>query len=270
MTLTDESKWISFFQVDILQTISVTLMILLLIVVLTRSEKLFLSMSMVVMLFFIFAAPLIREMDLTSLPIWLRPYFTTQFKSQFPLFPWSGFLIGGMLIGHWFLEANVREPGSGVMKRIGILAMVGILLSLTIEIIPVAIYQNHNFWRASPEFFFVRFGIIMLLLVALWRREQHRLQASRPYLSLFGKESLLVYVVHLLIVYGYTYEFSFIRRFGPTLNYVECFWLFVALTVAMYILAYAWHWMKGWNKLIAGVVEVVTLASIVIAFILKD
>ena len=267
--LTDASRWVPFFQVDILQTISVTLMLLLILVVVMRKEMLFLLSSMTVVLVAIFFAPIIREWDYTASPIWLRPYFTTQFKSQFPLFPWSAFLITGMLIGWWFLHSQEKGSLLSTSKRLAILSLGGVLVSLLIEYLPIDVYPNHSFWRASPEFFFVRLGIVLISLVGLWWRERSHPPTGRSYLSLFGQESLLVYVVHLLVVYGYTYELSFIRLFGPTLNYLECLGLFAVLTLAMYILAYVWHWLKGWNKRLAQITEVVVLASIVAEFILK-
>ena len=109
------------------------------------------------------------------------------------------------------------------MKWFGILAVGGILLSLAAEFMPFGIYPNHDFFRASPEFFFVRVGCVVLALVGLWNLGRKR-QASGPsLLSLFGQESLLVYVVHLLIVYGHDYDFSFVRMFGQTLGYVQAF-----------------------------------------------
>src|SRR5437867_8821101 len=76
-----QDSWVSFFQVDILQTIAVTLMLLSILVVLLRREKVFVKVSALIAIAIVFAAPVIVQMDLTALPIWLRPYLTTQFKS---------------------------------------------------------------------------------------------------------------------------------------------------------------------------------------------
>ena len=57
----------------------------------------------------IFAAPIVREADLSALPVWLQPYLTMQVKTQFPLFPWAAFLIGGLLSGAMFINASERS-----------------------------------------------------------------------------------------------------------------------------------------------------------------
>ena len=156
-----------------------------------------------------------------------------------------------------------------MMPRLALLALGAIVLSLLIEIIPIMIYPNHIFWRASPEFFFVRLGIVLLLFVYLWWFEDRLTISPRSPMVLLGQESLLVYVVHLLVVYGHTYEWSFIRLFGYTLNYLECFGLFAALSFGMFILAYFWHWLKGWNGRLASGVQFIVLSAIVGYFILK-
>ena len=267
--LHDDQRWLPFFQSDILQVISLTLLFLVLLAVVLRREQLYIRISAIIALCIIFISPIVRELDYSSTAMWLRPYFSIQYKSQFPLFPWSAFLMSGTLFGFWFLR--VREMGKDalLMPRLALLAFGGIVLSLLVEIIPLSLYPNHDFWRASPEFFFVRLGVVLLCSVGLWKYEQRGTISSRSLISLFGQESLLVYTVHLLIVYGHTYEWSFISLFGPSLSYLECLGLFAALTLAMFLLAYGWHSMKQWNSVVAKYVQFAVLAAIVIKFILK-
>ena len=265
--LTDESQWIPFFQVDILQVIVVTLLFLILLACAVRKENVFRAAALLAALAVVFLSPMVNGMDFSNLPIWLRPYLSAQYRSQFPMFPWSAFLIMGTVVGFHFMNASARQ--AIWMKRFACAAAAGIGVSLLAEVVPPNLYPNHDFWRASPEFFFVRLGIIGLSLAGLWYYDQRKRPPASSLITLFGQESLLVYVLHLLVVYGYTYEWSFVRMFGPTLNYLECLGLFAALTISMYIVAYVWHRLKGWNMRAAQAVEVAALGSIVAAFILK-
>jgi uncharacterized membrane protein len=269
LALNDPSAWLPFYQADILQTIAVTLLFLAMLAALLRSEKVFYSAAALCFTLFVFAAPIVREADLSALPPWLTPYLTMNVKTQFPLFPWSGFLIGGMLVGAMFIRSVALEGGGVYMKRLVLASLGAIILSLAVESIPLTIYPNHDFWKGSPEFFFVRFGIVVVLLVLLWRFGEGRGEGGSSVLALFGQESLLVYVVHLLVVYGYDYKFSFIRMFGPTLGYLPVFGLFALLTAAMYGLAFGWHRIKRWNKTWARYLEYAVLAGIVLSFLLK-
>lgn len=269
LSLSDPSVWQPFYQADILQTISVSLLLLMILAATIRRERFFFLTASLLTLVFVFAAPIVREADLTALPVWLQPYLTMKVKTQFPLFPWSAFLMGGMLIGAGFITAKERSAEQIFMKRLALLAFGAILASLVIEVLPLTIYPNHDFWKGSPEFFFVRFGLVVLFLCLLWQYDRQRQAGGKSLLALFGQESLIVYVVHLLIVYGHTYEFSLIRMYGPTLNYTQTFGLFALLTGAMYVLAYAWHAIKLRDKRIARYIQFAVLTGIVISFVLK-
>lgn len=267
--ITDEHLWVSFFQVDILQVIAVTLLLLVVFAPVIRKPDVYRSLVSVLALAVVFASPLVRAMDLSGLPIWFRPYLSRQFQSQFPLFPWAAFLMFGTILGFWFVDAAEQKKEAACMKWFGILAAGGIVVSLAAEILPVTVYSNLDYWNASPEFFFVRVGCVVLAMAGLWKLGQRRQSSSTSLLSLFGQESLLVYVVHLLIVYGHDYDFSFVRLFGQTLDYPQALGLFVGLTVAMYLLAAGWHMLKKWNMRVAYAVEVCVLGGIVVQFVLS-
>jgi uncharacterized membrane protein len=268
-SITDANLWTSFYQADILQTISITLFALVLLAIVVRDRKYYFTGAALVALLFIYTAPVVREFDYTSIVPWLRPYFTNHYKSQFPLFPWSAFLIGGTLLGFWFLNARQHNSERRFISNITILGVAAIVISLIAEFLPVTIYPDHKFWRASPEFFFVRFGLVTIFLVSLWWYEQKRNRTDRSVFSLFGQESLLVYVVHLMVVYGYTYRMSFVRSFGPTLNYTECLGLFVGLTIVMGVMAYGWNRLRHVSPTAVTVIRTVVLAVLFFVFLLS-
>ncbi|HEY6192626.1 MAG TPA: heparan-alpha-glucosaminide N-acetyltransferase domain-containing protein [Bacteroidota bacterium] len=267
--ITDEHLWISFFQVDILQVIAVTLLLLVLLASVTRKPDIFRTIVSILALAVIFAAPVVRAMDLSGLPIWFRPYLSLQFQSQFPMFPWAAFLMVGLILGFWYVRAAEEKKDAECMKWFGILAVGGMVLSVAAEFAPFGVYPNHDFFRASPEFFFVRVGCVVMALAGLWLLGRKRQSSGPSLLSLFGQESLLVYVVHLLIVYGHDYDFSFVRMFGQTLGYVQALGLFAGLTIVMYLLAFVWHSIKKWNMRVAYGIEVCILGGIVAEFVLK-
>lgn len=264
-----ERDWNKFFQADILQTITVTLFLLVMIVLIIRKECTSVGWWTTFGLLFVFIAPILREFDLSSLPIWLRGYLSSQFKSQFPLFPWSGFVIGGAITGYWYLYYKQREQEIIWMESLAWYAVLFMIISVLMELSPLTFYPNHNFWRGSPEFFFLRLGIVLLLLFLFWKMELNsRINPKSP-IILFGQESLIVYVVHLLIVYGDDEKLSMVKRWGKTMNFIECIGLSLALIVAMYLLAYGWHWLKARNKKAANAVLFVILLISAVRFLVN-
>ncbi len=269
LTVTDPHRWQLFFQSDILHVISLTLLFAVLLAVIMRSRRIYDTILAIITASVIFLAPVVRGLDYSNTPIWLRSYFSIQYSSQFPLFPWSAFLLAGLLIGNWIQQRQDLLPALSLQSRLGVASITAIVVSLIAAFAPVTFYPNYNFWNASPEFFFVRLGIVCLLLVVCWLMESRPQGILRKAVILFGTESLLVYVVHLLLIYGHTYKFSLIRLFGKTLTYTECFLLSFGLIALMYLLALVWSSVKRWNKRIANIVQYATLAGIVIRFLVE-
>lgn len=270
MALRDESVWMIFFQADILQIISLTLIAMVLLALAVRKERIFLAAVSVLTLAVVFLAPVLSAMDHTALPIWLRPYLSMQFQSQFPAFPWSAFLLSGILVGVAFVRARAGGRERTLVNRLTAGALLAIACSLLVELLPFGLYPGLDFWNGSPQFFFVRLGVVALVCILLWHIDQRRHGGGESsLLTMFGQESLLVYATHLLIVYGHTFEWSFISMFGPTLPYWQCFGLAALLSLAMYALAYAWHRLKAMNMRAAQLVQYAVIVGMVVYFVAK-
>lgn len=65
------------------------------------------------------------------------------------------------------------------------------------------VYPVFDFWHTSPEFFMIRVGLLLLLTLAAyaWCRWGAGQWGFSPVIQL-GKTSLLVYWVHIELVYG--------------------------------------------------------------------
>jgi uncharacterized membrane protein len=143
------------------------------------------------------------------LPWWLESYVNgvhTFDKPQpwlFPLFPWSAFAFAGLLVGFLLLSdwARRHEASAAALAAAGglVLAGAGYLLDSS----PVQIYAEHDFWHTSPNFFLIRVGVLLVLLLAsyAWCRWGAGTWGFSPLIEI-GKRSLLVYWVHIEFVYG--------------------------------------------------------------------
>ena len=127
-------------------------------------------------------------------------------QTTFTLFPWAGFLLAGGALGVW-LEA----AGTGRAERrvIAILAGAGPAIAAAAyatSFLP-PIYSETSFWTSSPTFFFIRLGVLIAALPvsyawALLRQRGNTAGLHPSPLEQFGMASLLVYWVHVEIVYG--------------------------------------------------------------------
>lgn len=243
---------LAFTGVDILQCIAATLFILHIIRVIVKDDRKFDIIVYLLFLFFIFGAPFVGSVDFShSLPLLVAQYFNRMHGSLFPLFPWSGFLIGGTIASQ-YLTKNSEVADAGRVKKSALTKLIwaGIILTVAGSIfVPIEkqLFVEPHFADYSPSWFSVRFGILLLILYGVTVYEGVRSSES-SFVKLFGRESFFVYVVHLIIVYGSSASFpSLINLIGPHLGYVECFGVFVILSAVMYFTAYVWHNLKRDN-----------------------
>ena len=148
--------------------------------------------------------PIIRSLTwLAPLPDRLEAYLRPAGSyAAFPLFAWSGFLVAGALVGE-LVDAVRTRPDRQLLLQNGLAIGGGAAVALGwIASFQPAIYESANFWRDSPTFFFIRLGLVTMLVPIAWVCEQ--LLPSRVFRPLvtLGRASLFVYWIHIEMVYG--------------------------------------------------------------------
>ena len=143
------------------------------------------------------------------LPWWLESYVNgvhTQGTPQFylfPIFPWTGFAFAGLAVGFLLTGKAARERPAAMVAALGGAGALLVALGLALDAAPWRMYAVYDFWHSSPEFFLIRSGLVLLVMLAAyaWCRWGLGLVAFSPFVQL-GTTSLLVYWVHIEFVYG--------------------------------------------------------------------
>jgi uncharacterized membrane protein len=195
-------EWSRFYSVDILHCIAFTWLFLLVCLVAIRGPGLRIALWAACTLALTGLAPLVWSLDFrTSLPLPVAAYLNVRTQSLFPLFPWSGFMLAGAICAAWFL--TVQGKGREKQFMTG-LAAAGAAMVLLGRLLPPLRFLPEGAtaaWQADPRTFLSRLGIVLLLLSACWVYGLFR--APRKSLLLdVSRESLFVYVVHLLVIFG--------------------------------------------------------------------
>jgi uncharacterized membrane protein len=117
--------------------------------------------------------------------------------TTFTLLPWSGFLFAGCAVGvlldrvapvqEW--RMNVGLAGAGLAMAAG---------GYAASFLP-PIYEGTNFWTSSPTFFFVRLGLLLVLVSVAYGRNA---VSDGWRMREFGRSSLFVYWIHVEMAYG--------------------------------------------------------------------
>ena len=121
----------------------------------------------------------------------------------FPIFPWAGFAFVGLALGFFLLSDWTKRHEATVFGLAGLLGAGCIAVGRWCDRRPGQFYAIYSFWTTSPEFFLMRVGMLLLILMVVygWCRWGAAGWHYSPLLQL-GQTSLLVYWVHIEFVYG--------------------------------------------------------------------
>ena len=152
--------------------------------------------------------PLVRDLTwLSKLPDPLEAYIRPEGHfAAFPFFPWGGFLFGGVIAGDLVHAVRLGRFKDVVLQNgFALWGGAGVVLAYLASFQP-SIYPSASFWHDSPTFFFIRLGLVTLLIPIAWVMEQLlRPRAFAPLVTL-GRSSLFVYWIHVEMVYGVVAE----------------------------------------------------------------
>jgi uncharacterized membrane protein len=153
----------------------------------------------------------------------------------FPIFPWSAFAFAGLAVGFFMQSdwAGQHERRALVFTGLGGIGLIEVARWLEAQ--PRRLYSTYDFWHTSPNFFLIRVGLLLILLFAsyAWCRWGWALTGFSPLIQL-GQTSLLVYWVHVELVYG---RFSILLKHaqsvrGASLGLLLICLMMLALSVA--------------------------------------
>ena len=121
----------------------------------------------------------------------------------FPLFPWAAFAFAGLAVGFFLQTEFARHRESLAFALLGIVGIAASALSQLFDKSPVRLYAVYDYWHSNPDFLLMRSGLLLVILFAsyAWCRWGFAQTVFSPLIQL-GKTSLLVYWVHIQLVYG--------------------------------------------------------------------
>jgi uncharacterized membrane protein len=165
----------------------------------------------------------------------------------FPIFPWTAFAFAGLAFGVFLTSDSAKKIGARIFVLSAIAGVAFIYISKFFDSRSLQLYPVYDYWHTSPNFFLIRTGMLLLLVVFayVWCRWGLGQRGFSPMIQL-GNTSLLVYWVHIEFVYG---RFSILPRRGETIAGATAG--LVIIFVSMLALSLARTWSKGrWPNLL--------------------
>ena len=253
-------QWNVFFAFDVLQCIGVGILLLRILLYVVKREHVFIASLCALTLAVAYAAPVFGTGSFVHLPLFFSSALTTSSGSPFPLFPFLGFLFAGAFVSWIFLSSAQKGREAFFMRWIFGGGMFLFVLGYCLDSFPLRTYPVYNFWSTSPNYFLMRLGILLLMLSTLWFFEDILASNGSPskwiprWLTMLGMQSLFVYIVHLLVLYGWVVnpEWNIRHWFGSSSGIFVSLLISFLVVCSMIPAAFAWRFLKKYHPVLTN------------------
>jgi uncharacterized membrane protein len=258
-------RWQSFLAVDVLQNVAVTLLALQLLIGITKTPRRFAIACAVIAAGIVVLTPLAHGVAwIDHVPLLVASYLSHGTGSLFPLVPWAGFTLLGAVFGVTAAPWATRDHLQPLAR---VLFLTGAGLAIGAGLMGEAgwfEYGVHDWWRASPLSFVQRFGSVLLLL-SIVAAIGHYVTRLTPPLQGLAEESLLVYAVHVALLYGSLWTVGLGPYLGPQPPRVVLVWA-VVMILAMTLLALVWNNIERLHPRLAMACRLTAVVALVYPF----
>jgi uncharacterized membrane protein len=199
----------------------------------------------------------------------LAAYFNSQHYSIFPLFPWMAYLLLGAAVASRYLEKTDAGREREFIRRTVWIGAGLVILAHVVSFFPLRQEYLLISWRASPLFFAVRFGCVLLLLTACWYFNAKR-PIERSFVLDASRESLFVYAAHLVVIYSLSWrKMTLAKTYGESLGVMECLLASLALMALMVLGAKLWGGLKQRSATASRVVFYAFVGVLAVLFFVR-
>jgi len=192
------APWQVLFRVDILNCMGFAIGVMSLMTLVRTRTRAWLCPAMGLAIAFL--SPIVSMLPWAKAPGILSNYIAPNYGS-FSFFPWGGFLVFGVGMGS--LIRLAKEEGA---RRLMLgTALAGGLLVLGGQVCAVArftLYAQSDYWLNSPAQVLTKQGVTCLLVAVAFAWTRYGAKDGWSWVRQFGTTSLLVYWVHIELVYG--------------------------------------------------------------------
>jgi uncharacterized membrane protein len=236
----DFSEWANVFRVDILNCMGFALLVMAPMAVFRTVERI--RLCAVLGVGIAVASPLVSAADWTGIPEIVRHYVAPDYNF-FGFFPWAAFVAFGLSAGS-LLRRLKPEDVPNAMQWLGWGGVALAFAAYTISSMSSSIYPNVDFWLNSPALIFIKLGALLILIAFSWVWNLQVTSDQWSWVRQFGMTSLLVYWVHIELVYG-----RWLGAFKENLNVGETVMAAAAIIGLMLMLSLLrtnWVSVKSW------------------------
>lgn len=192
------AAWQDLFRVDVLNCMGFSIAVLSVMALFRTAERI--RLCAVLGLVIAFASPVISQLDWSGVPWLVRGYLIPDYNS-FGIFPWGAYLAFGVSAGS-ILRSVPPDATDRAMQWAAVLGGALILTCQYFANSSFQIYAKSEFWLNSPAQILTKLGVLLLLVAFAFLWTRYGAKPGWSWVRQFGTTSLLVYWVHIELVYG--------------------------------------------------------------------
>lgn len=239
----------TFFAVDVLQLIGFGLLALLALLYFSEKFRLndYLLFSFTALLVFSVSPTFFKIGWNNFLPQVLAGYFYPGTGSLFPFFPWAGYVIAGGVLGTYLAKNPLVFRNLQFSIWLAVAGFLFILSSMIISYLYKVFGIVESINSATTSLIFFRIGFVLVLNAAV---SYISLKANSipKLIILIGRNTLVIYVVHLLILYGSAWSPGFYDLLAKSFTGWQAFTSAVIMFALMSLMVLLINMFKIRNK----------------------
>jgi hypothetical protein len=191
------SPWTDLLRVDILNAMGFAVATMSVMAVFSTKDRVRLCAALGILI--AAASPIVSQLDWSWAPTAVRQYIAPDYAA-FAFFPWAAFVAFGMSAGS-IVRLTQPEGYDRMLQWAAMLGFVLIFAGQQLSNFPYSVYSKSEFWLDSPWLILMKVGVILLLLSFAYLWTKHS-EGRWSWVRQFGVTSLLVYWVHIELIYG--------------------------------------------------------------------
>jgi uncharacterized membrane protein len=195
------SAWTNLLKVDILNCMGFGIAVMSVMTLFTTAQRV--RICAAVGLAIAAVSPLISQIDWAGTP-WMRwsvkAYLAPDYNF-FSFFPWAAYLVFGLSAGS-LLRLLKPEQLDRAMQWGALLGGAMVVTARYFANLPFSIYPKSEFWLDSPAQTLIKLGVTLVILAFGYLWTQYGAAPGWSWVRQFGTTSLLIYWVHIELVYG--------------------------------------------------------------------
>ena len=231
-----DSQWNDVFRVDTLNCIAVCMLLIGLASIALKTRRSNIAVMGTATAVLVVVTPWVYPLRPNVSVLFLSYLNGNGNFSYFSIFPWAAFAFAGITFGYMLLEERDRMGEPEFFNRVAVAGVSAYAIGIVMGFFPIFHYGFFDYSVTSPHFFLVRLGWVLLIIYGAYKWSTRARAARWSPLIFLGQASLVVYWIHIEVVYGRPFH-----NFARALELVEATTHLLWVVPLMFAMVWAWR-----------------------------